>query len=369
MPKRYQMLLVFIFPTLLILTGCGSMPSKPQLSDQDIHRLIHHTSSNKNTDTAWAYSISHALSDMEREVNKSNSCAVIAIVDQESSFSVDPRVAGISNILQRKLDAAGDNLFMKKLIALRLNSQADNGKTFKQNIATIRTEKQMGDWYSEFTASAVTKPILKLISKDLDSLISTIGSMQVSVDFSRDYAKAHGKDSSNMRQQLFTMDGGIYYGTAHLLDGGQQYNDMVYYFADFNAGHFASRNAGFQRMVSRLSGIDLVQDGDLLIYRNGKPDTHSQSYRATVSAIKKHRKILPNTQIQKDFLLSPRAKFSDSPTYLEISDLYQARHGSVIEASIPNIRLKSDKISRKLTTKWFANKVKQRYNKCMKYAL
>lgn len=370
-PLQSSVHVIVLLLASILLSACGSMPvTEPSgLSSPQIHQLVHQTSSNKQTEPAWANSIRHALLDLELGVTERNVCAAIAIIDQESSFHADPAVPGISKLLQKKLDAARkNNLLLAQLIKLRLDSQAANGRTFRQNIAQIRTEKQLGEWYQEFTASRLTQPLLALINKDLDTLISTVGSMQVSVDFARDYAQKHGHQISDMRQHLFTRDGGIYYGIAHLLDGGQNYSDMIYYFADFNAGHFASRNAGFQRMVNALSNARLRADGDLLIFAPGKNPTDSNSFRATIRTLKQHQQSLALHQVKKDFKTSTGPLFSGTLTYQTISQLHAGKFGNVIYASLPSIHLKSEKISRKLTTRWFAKQVKRRYNRCLQHA-
>ena len=111
--------------------------------------------------------------------------------------------------------------------------------------------------------------------------------MQVSVAFARDFAREHDIPEPDIRARLYSRAGGLFYGIAHLLKYEFHYADWRHLFADYNAGHHASRNAGFQRMVSALSGQRLAPDGDLLSYADGGA-APSATYRAVLAALARH---------------------------------------------------------------------------------
>jgi hypothetical protein len=133
---------------------------------------------------------------------------------------------------------------------------------------------------------------------------------------------------------------------------------MLYRFADFNAGHYASRNAAFQQAVSGLSGVRLAIDGDLL--REGS-DEPSQ----TELAVRKLDTGLGERQIRRDLERGAEHEFEETELYRKVFELADAR-APAPRALVPGIRLQSVKISRKLTTEWFARRVDDRYRQCLR---
>lgn len=191
--------------------------------------------------------------------------------------------------------------------------------------------------------------------------------MQVGIAF----AEAHATEktypypvSGTIRHEVFTRRGGMYFGIAHLLDYPTSYDKPLYRFADFNAGHYASRNAAFQNAVSIVSGIPLDLDGDLVRY--GKDAQSRPGSTELATRILAKRLEMSVAAIHRDLERGATQAFERTELYERVFSLADKAHGSQVpRALVPRIRLQSPKITRKLTTEWFANRVDEHRRQCL----
>ena len=85
--------------------------------------------------------------------------------------------------------------------------------------------------------------------------------------------------------EVFSLRGGLWFGTYHLLNYPASYSAPLYRFADFNAGWYASRNAAFQNAVVKASGVKLALDGDLIRYDSEEPGSTELAVRRPASQL------------------------------------------------------------------------------------
>ena len=331
-------------------------------------KMIQHSHRLNEADAqAWVSDVLSSLDSVGMVRTNESACAVMAVIEQESGYKVDPAVPGLSKLLANKIKKMEENIAVRLALGMRLDQPMANGKTFREGIALVKTERDMANWYAEFTASKFTGPILSQFGKGVDDVVGTVGSMQVSIDYARRVAAQLGQSSLNMRETLYTRKGGVLFGTAHLFYYPTHYEQMLYRFADYNAGHYASRNAGFQAMVAKLAAKPLAADGDLINHRaEGDPNKSTSQTEAALQQL--FAKKMPNISAQtiaQDLALEKSLDFEQSTTYRTVVQLYQQKYGAPIAQQIPKISLKSEKITRNLTTEWYANSVNRRYQQCL----
>jgi len=75
---------------------------------------------------------------------------------------------------------------------------------------------------------------------------------------------------------------------------------------------------------------------------------------------------MDDAQLRRALQQADQLSFSDSALHAQVFALADARAGKALpRALIPGIRLDSPKITRELTTEWFANRVDGRYRQCL----
>ena len=310
----------------------------------------------------WARDITAALAAQRIEPNRGNLCAVIAVAGQESNFQSDPTVPGLGRIARAEIDRrAAEHHVPQLLVRAALALHGPDGRSYAERIAAVRSERELSRVYEDFIAMV---PLGKRLFGEANP-IHTGGPMQVSVAFAEQYAKDHPYPypiDGSIRHEVFTRRGGLYFGIAHLLGYPADYPSPLYRFADYNAGFYASRNAAFQHAVTRATGIPLQLDGDLVDYGTWGEVGKTELAVRTLA----RRLDLGEGEIHRALSRGEQADFATTDTYTRVFALADRLNGHPLpRAMLPKIRLESPKITRRLTTAWFAQRVDSRYRSCM----
>ncbi|XZG69025.1 DUF1615 domain-containing protein [Chitinibacteraceae bacterium HSL-7] len=344
-------------------------PAKPKapakLSATQAGQLINALLPERMPDRAgWRTDILDAFAGLKLPYTPEYFCAAMAVIEQESSWQGDPTVPGLGDIVWREIDERASRYNVPLgVVKAALLKPSPTGESYKSRIDNLRTEREMNALFEDMSREAA-----KLgLPLNMKNPIRTGGPMQVSVAFAESHVRSWHYPyprPRSVRNEVFTRRGGTYFGIAYLLQYPAGYDDMRYRFADYNAGRYASRNTAFQGAVSRLAGRELDLDGDLLSYNaNGRPQ--SSKVEALLQGL--GRKLgLNDKQIRQDLLKEKLSDFSRTITYQRVYEAADAQAGRAWpREAMPQIRLISPKISRKLTTEWFADRVDGRYQRCL----
>jgi hypothetical protein len=347
-----------------LLCSCASETPAPPPNPIDAHALIAQslprTVSDRNGWTADLYSAFTALTVAP---SHENICAVVAVIEQESGFQVDPVVPGLGAIARREIDSRAQRAHVPLVIVNGvLQLKSSDGRSYGERIDAARTEKQLSDVYEDFIASV---PLGTTLFAERNP-IRTRGPMQVNVAFAERFAAATHYPypvKQSIADELFTRRGSVYFGVAHLLDYRAPYDSYLYRFADFNAGQYASRNAAFQNALSIASGMPLDPDGALLPHEDDSdnPGSTELAARSLGAPLRMSEGTIHGA------LAEGRAKdFETTQLYLRIFAIAEQRAGRPLpRALVPRITLASPKIKRTLTTGWYARRVDERFKRCL----
>jgi hypothetical protein len=347
---------------VLILGACGQAP-KPRTPAEvraELERLLPPATRDR---AGWASDFQAAFSALKVQPDTSNLCAALAVTEQESGFSPDPSVPGLGRIALAEIDRRAAKINVPRFIVhAALGLRSPDGQTYQQRLSAVRTERELSEMFEDMIGSV---PLGSRLLANANP-VHTGGPMQVSIPFAESFSRSHEYPypvAGSIRHEVFTRRGGVYFGVAHLLAYPASYDKALYRFADFNAGFYASRNAAFQKAASIASGESIALDGDLVRYRSA-----GKGVGATESAVRSiaWQLEMDDAGIHKELQLGSSNRFEKSELYRRVFELAEERSRKPLaRAILPRITLESPKITRKLTTEWFATRVEQRYRRCL----
>ena len=335
----------------------AQVPRAPASMQSRIVRLLPARTVDRN---GWAQDIVTALAKQDLAVTDENVCSVLAVAEQESTFQADPVVPGLGKIAWKEINSRAAKLLIPEfMVRAALSINSPTGKSYAERIDALRTEREMSEIFEDMISML---PMGKTLFGNMNP-VHTGGPMQVSIAFAEANTRGYPYPvKESIRHEVFTRRGGIWFGTKHIFGYEAEYPDTLYRFADFNAGWYASRNAAFQAAVSRLSGTTLALDGDLIRYDSDLPGKTELAVYTIASRIN-----MSQQAIHQSLKLGDTAEFGQSDLYHRVFTLADQKAGKRLpRAILPGIQLKSPKITRNLTTAWFAKRVDDREQRCVR---
>jgi hypothetical protein len=326
---------------MLILAGCASERPSGQSATrpEDVRALISQSMPRSVHDrSGWTDDIYQGFSELHIEPTHENVCAVVAVIAQESGFRTDPVIPGLGVIARKEIDERARHAGVPHvLVDAALSLKSSNGESYTDRLDRAKTEHDLSDIFEDFTGKV---PMGQTLFAGWNP-IRTRGPMQVNVAFAKQYA--------DVRSYPYPVK--------------TRYDKYLYRFADFNAGQFSSRNAAFQSAISVASGIPLARDGALLPHDAGAKDAGG-----TQLALRKlsDKLDLDEAAIHAALEQSRTKELESTPLYERVYALAERRQGHPLpRALIPRIQLHGPKISRNLTTDWYARRVDERFQHCL----
>lgn len=387
------------FKTISILTACISLAAcgdnawwssdkDPEIEADQIRKVI---PARVNDRESWSQDIFDIMQQLSIPKTKQNVCSIVAVVDQESNFVADPTVPGLGAKAVEEINSRLKEKFEAKLgekiggtvagyFEDVLKNQPSPENNYMSQMRKVQTERELDLLYREifdymaqhYHVSALTGAA-KLVGQDIGEKlnpITTLGSMQVHINYAKEHKRKAG-GIAELRNDLYTQYGGLYYGIHRLMEYPADYDEAIYRFADYNSGMYSSRNAAFQKMLGALTEAEISLDGDLLLYNKDGDvrSTQSQTEKELIAVFAQNNVLVTPRQIRADLKKEKEKKFEDTQTYLAVQKLYQKKtNKEPMYAVMPQVVISGPKLSRDYNTNWFASRVNGRYEQCMQKA-
>lgn len=348
----------------MVLAGCTTKTTAPVSATAkpvDVETVVKRKLPASQKDrSGWAKELATTFKSQDIAPSEENICSVLAVAQQESNLVADPVVPNLSAIAWKEIDRRAGKLHIPTFVVhTALKIPSPNGKSYSERLDTVKTEGQLSAIFDDLIDMV---PMGQKLFGNLNP-VHTGGPMQVSIAFAEQHTSGYPwKMEGTVRKEVFTRRGGMWFGTYHLLNYPANYSRPLYRFADFNAGWYASRNAAFQNAVSKATGTKLALDGDLILYNTDKAGSTELAVRKLAAKLD-----MSDGEIHRALQKGDSIDFEKTDLYEQVYALAEKKTGKKLPREmLPGITLESPKITRNLTTAWFAKRVDDRRAACMK---
>jgi hypothetical protein len=350
---------------MMVLAGCTTKTTTTSVSETkkpvDVETVVKQKIPASVKDrNSWAKDLATTFKSQNIAPDEENICSVLAVAQQESNLVADPAVPNLNKIAWKEIDRRAEKMHIPVfLVHTALLIKSPNGKSYSERLDTVKTEGQLSAIFDDFIDMV---PMGQKLFGNLNP-VHTGGPMQVSIAFAEQHTSGYPwKMEGTVRQEVFTRRGGLWFGTYHLLNYPANYTQPIYRFADFNAGWYASRNAAFQSAVSKATSVKLALDGDLILYDTDKAGSTELAVRKLAGKLD-----MSESQIHRALQKGDSIDFEKTDLYQQVYAIAEKKAGKKLPREmLPGITLESPKITRNLTTAWFAKRVDERRAACMK---
>jgi hypothetical protein len=204
----------------LVLAGCaekGAAPLKKGEKPVDVASVVRQKMPASVKDrNAWADALAKTFESQKIAPTEENICSVLAVAQQESMYQSDPVVPGLNKIAWKEIDRRAESMHIPVfLVHTALKITSPNGKSYSERLDTVKTEKQLSAIFDDFINMV---PMGQKLFGSLNP-VHTGGPMQVSIAFAEKHTDGYPwKIDGTVRQEVFSLRGGLWFGTYHLLN-------------------------------------------------------------------------------------------------------------------------------------------------------
>jgi uncharacterized protein DUF1615 len=168
------------------LAGCN--PQQGPTPAEVRARIVRRIPATVHDRAGWSRDIQSAFAVQKITPTTPHICAVLAVVEQESTYRADPPVPGLPKIARAEIYRRAGVLHVPQFVvdaALRVH--APGGSTYAEQLDRVRTEKDLSALFEEMIDRV---PLGRHLLGGLNP-VHTAGPMQVSIAFAQAHARGY----------------------------------------------------------------------------------------------------------------------------------------------------------------------------------